>query len=61
MDEVFIKREIEKTKKYIEINKYSKEDAIGFIKAKMEIAEHTGDEAILNSCKMLLEEYTNKD
>ena len=35
MNEIFIKREIEKTKKHIEVNKYSKEDAIGFLKTKM--------------------------
>ena len=61
MNEIFIKREIEKTKKHIEVNKYSKEDAIGFLKTKMEIAEHTGNEIALTASKMLLEECINKD
>ena len=61
MDEILIKREIEKTKKYIEINNYSKEEAIGFLQAKIEIAEHTDNEVAAVASKMLLEECINKD
>lgn len=61
MDEILIKREIEKTKKYIELNNYSKEDAIRFLEAKMEIAAHTDNKVAAIASKMLLEECINKD
>ena len=56
MDEIFIKREIDKTKKYIEANKYSKEDTIKFLEAKIELSEHINNEVAIKASKIMLEE-----
>lgn len=56
MNEIFIKREIDKTKKYIEANKYSKEDTIKFLEAKIEISERINNEVAVTASKIMLEE-----
>lgn len=58
MEDVLIKREVQKTKKYIEINNYSKEDIIKFLEAKIELSEQVNDEIALNASKKMLEDLT---
>jgi hypothetical protein len=56
MEDVLIKREIDKTKKYIEISNYSKEDIIKFLEAKIELSKQINDEIALMASKKMLEE-----
>lgn len=58
MEDVLIKREVQKTKKYIEINNYSKEDIIKFLEAKIELSEQVNDEIALKASKKMLEDLT---